>query len=415
MPTEAAVKPERSSIDTLRRCEEQGDRPALAEACYGLALQYQEAGALAQAEALCRRSLVLNEALRNRAGVARAYLQLGLLRERRGDLGQARFFLGEAKGLYTAAGDAVGLATACGHLGFLHHCEGELKEAEALYRKALALGEQWGAGNLQAEQWANLGNLAVQHRQWAKACECFLRARESYLAAGDQRGADNHHYRMGTWWLAQRDLAQARDAFEFGLDAQRRHDWPLGVAMNSEGLAQVHQLLGQEPTAAELYRQAGAIFEQTGHLGRFAGCCERLGDLLGRGEDWAGACDALTKALSIFDEVGSRADLARVAISLGEAWFNAYPEQVEQAEALYLQGLEEHRSLPDLRGRGKAYVGLGNVALRRGEVSQAIAMWTAAHELYQRLGNAEQSRQIEVGLRQVSRAGRMSSVTRRLG
>lgn len=414
MPTDAVATPERNLLETLRRCEEQGDRPALAEVCYGLALQYQEAGALDRAEALCRRSLVLNEALRNRAGVARAYLQLGLLRERRGDLGQARFFLGEAQGLYAAAGDAVGLASAWGHLGFLKHCEGEFKDAEAHYRQALTLGEQGGASGLQAEQWANLGNLAVHHRQWAKARECFLQAQELYLAAGDQRGADNHHYRMGTWWLGQRHLEEARHAFEQGLDAQRRHDWPMGVAMNCEGLAQVHQLLGQETTAGELYLQAAALFEKTGHLGRLAGCRERLGELLLRREDWEGACGQLARALELYEELGSRADLARTAISLGDAWFNAYPGQVDQAEALYLQGLEEHRNLPDLRGCGQAYAGLGNVALRRGEMSQAIAMWTAARDLYQRLGNSEQTHKIEVALRQVGRTGRMNSAAHRI-
>jgi len=91
-----------------------------------------------------------------------------------------------------------------GQLGFLRHCEGELREAEVHYRQSLALAEQWGAPGLQAVQWATLGNAAMQHQQWARAQDCFLRARELYLVAGDQRGADNHHYRMGTWWLGQR-------------------------------------------------------------------------------------------------------------------------------------------------------------------------------------------------------------------
>ncbi len=415
MPTESAAKAERKLVDHLRQCEDQGDRPALAEACYVLALHYQESGALERAEALCRRSLVLNEALRNRAGAARAYLQLGLLRERRGDLGQAHFFVGEAQTLYAAVGDGAGEAAACGQLGFLKHCEGELRDAERLYRKALALGEQCAASGLQAEQWANLGNVALSHREWARAQECFLRARELYLAAGDQRGADNHHYRMGTWWLGKRELEQARHAFEQGMDAQRRHQWTLGVAMSCEGLGQVHQLLGHETTAAELFRQAAVLFEQTGHLSRLALCCDRLGELLLRGENWEGACRELARALELYEEMSNKEDIARTAISLGDAWFSAYPDQVDRAETLYLQGLEEHRNLPDLRGRGRAYIGLGNVALRRGEASQAIAMWTAAQELFNRLGNSEQSRKIENALRHVSVSGRLRSATYRIG
>jgi len=415
MSTRTAANAEHQLREKLRRCEDQGDRPALAEACYALALHHQEHGNLEKAEALCRRSLVLNEALRNRAGVARAYLQLGLLRERRGDLGQARFFLGEAQGIYAAAGDGIGQAVACGQLGFLRHCEGELREAEIHYRQSLALAEQWGAPGLQAEQWANLGNAAMQHQQWARAQDCFLRAHELYLVAGDQRGADNHHYRMGTWWLGQRQLEEARFSFEQGMDAQRRHQWTLGLAMNCEGLGQVHQLVGQETTAAELLAQAAALFEQAGHLGRLARCCDRLGDLLLRREDWEGACRQLGRALELYEEMGAREEMARAVLNLGDAWFNAYPEQADQAEALYLQALEEHRNLPDPRGRGQAYIGLGNVALRRGEVSQAIAMWTAAQELFNRMGNSEQSRKIELALRQISATGRMRSAVHRAG
>lgn len=412
MSTELAVTQERKLMDTLRRCEEQGDRPALAEACYALALHCQEYGALERAEALCRRSLVLAEALRNRAGVARAYLQLGLLRERRGDLGQARFFLEEARGLYAAAGDAVGLASTCGQLGFLSHREGELEQAETLYHKALALGEQADELGLQAEQWANLGNISLQRRQWTQAQECYLRARELYLATGDQRGADNHHYRMGNWWLGQRELEQARHSFEQGLDTQRRHGWKLGMAMNCEGLAQVHQLLGLEATAGELYRQAAMFFEQTGHLSRLALCSDRLGELLLRAENWEGACRELARALELYEGAGNRADAARIANNLGDAWFNAYPEHVEEAESLYLQALEGYQELADERGRGLAYIGLGNVALSRGEVSQAIGMWTAAQELFNRSGNSEQSHKVKVALRRIATAGRARGAQR---
>lgn len=412
MSIELAAAQERKLLDTLRCCEEQGDRPALAEACFALALHCQEQGALDRAEALCRRSLVLSEALRNRAGVARAYLQLGLLRERRGDIGQARFFLEEAQGLYAAVDDGGGMASACGHLGFLRHLEGDLVQAETLYRKALSLGEKAGEAGSQAEQWANLGNISLQRREWAQAQERYLHARELYVAAGDRRGAGNHHYRMGNWWLSQRELEQARRSFEQGLDAQRRAGWNLGMAMNCEGLGQVHQLLGHEEAAGELYRQAAVFFEQTGHLSRLALCRDRLGEVLLRRENWTEACTELARALELYEEAGNKADTARTANNLGDAWFNAYPERMEEAESLYLQALEGYQALADERGRGLAYIGLGNVALSRGEMSQAIAMWTAAQELLNRSGNPEQGYKVKAALRRISTGGRVRDAQR---
>jgi hypothetical protein len=59
-----------------------------------------------------------------------------------------------------------------------------------------------------------------------------------------------------------------------------------------------------------------------------------------------------------------------------------------------------------------AYIGLGNVALSRGEVSQAIAMWTTAQELFSRSGHSEQSHKIKAALRQISTAGRVRGAQR---
>ena len=61
--------------------------------------------------------------------------------------------------------------------------------------------------------------------------------------------------------------------------------------------------------------------------------------------------------------------------------------------------------LRDERGRGQVYVGLGKTAVRRGETTQAIAMWSAASELFRNLGYEEQVRQLQGALRHIWSGG----------
>ena len=60
---------------------------------------------------------------------------------------------------------------------------------------------------------------------------------------------------------------------------------------------------------------------------------------------------------------------------------------LERSEAMYNRALSTFRDLVDERGEGSAYVGLGNLAARRGEVTQAIAMWTGSVGALQEVGH----------------------------
>ena len=54
-----------------------------------------------------------------------------------------------------------------------------------------------------------------------------------------------------------------------------------------------------------------------------------------------------------------------------------------------------------MASKGEVYVGLGNIAVRKDQNNQAIAMWTIAVDIFKKLGIDEQVRQIEKAVRKV--------------
>ncbi|MEE3258144.1 MAG: hypothetical protein VX293_02935 [Candidatus Latescibacterota bacterium] len=50
-------------------------------------------------------------------------------------------------------------------------------------------------------------------------------------------------------------------------------------------------------------------------------------------------------------------------------------------------------------------MGLGKTAVRRGETTQVIAMWSAASELFRNLGYEEQVRQLQGAVRHIWSGG----------
>ncbi|MFH1568847.1 MAG: tetratricopeptide repeat protein [Gemmatimonadota bacterium] len=393
-------------IEALQKHERQEDRRAMALDCYQLGALYQEEGGIAAAVSMFRRALVLCESLKDSQGVAAAYTRLGLLFETQGDLGQARFYLEESRRLHDEQGDQRGLARDCGYLGLVSYEEGDYAAAEDLYRKALALDEQVRSVSGRAEDLGNLGNLYATQGRYDEAEEVFHRSLKLYAEAGDRRGLGGQYRSLGNLWLKRGDGEQARTFFELGLGLHRELGWQLGMALAHDGLGQVCELDGRAERAEEMYGKALELFQAAGHKQHVAATHRRLGALCWRREDHAGAGEHLEEALDLCEEMGDRRGAARCCKRLGDIYMSPAVDDVERAGHMYSRALAAYQELRDEQGVGSVYAGLGNLAARQGEVTQAIAMWTAASERFRRLGDEDQARQIDVAMKRLWGRGR---------
>ena len=95
--------------------------------------------------------------------------------------------------------------------------------------------------------------------------------------------------------------------------------------------------------------------------------------------------------------------LAHTCKNLGDIYLKPSVLDLSRAEGMYDRALDAFRSLGEESGEGNVYAGLGNVAARKGDVTEAIAMWTAASERFKKLGATDKVEEIDQALKNVWR------------
>lgn len=248
------------------------------------------------------------EALRLQPGSADAYVNLGDLCQEEGRLDEARAHYREALRL------KPDYAEAHNNLGNVWKAQGRLDQAATCYQQALHLRPDWvGAHN-------NLGIVYQQRGQCSEAIACFqeaLRRQPDYAEA---------RYNLGNVY---RDQGRWHEALACYQEAVRQKP---NLADGHNGLGSVLQSLGRPAEAAASFRQALRL----------------------------------------------NPDLAEAHNNLGNVYRNG--GQSSEALACYRQAL---RLKPDC---ALAHVNLGNVLVDQGKTAEALACFTQALEIAPRDG-----------------------------
>lgn len=399
------VRSEDELLVALARHEANDERRELAETCFELGCHYQEVGDLPRAAAQYRRSLVLCEALGARCESARAYWHLGLVFEMCGDIDQARFYLNEALEISQRIGDALGAARAEGTLAFMNLTAGNIDEAELGFRAVLAVGKQEGDVELQAEMWANLAQVEIGRGRNEAAVGYHQEALSLYREVGDERGAAGQYRCLGILALQKGEYEVAKSHLDQARQIHEDSAWALGLGLVCESEAEWLRVSGDWSAAAEMCGQALGHFERAGHLGKVASVRVTLARYMMREENIEGACLQLEQALEHYEEVNDRTAIARTCKKLGDVYWRQAAGEMERVEQMYRRALDVFQLVGDERGSSAAYVGLGKAAVRRGEKTQAVALWSAASELLRKSGCDDEVEQLQGAIRQIWSGG----------
>ena len=187
---------QRGNLDTAR-CRHQealeawrnaGDEAGTAGALLDLGLIHQLAGDYGEAERLVQEGLALFRRLQDHAGEAHALHYLGILALYTGDLEAAIDWFGQSLRLWETLGIRQMVDTDLSNLGEAHHLSGSLDEAERLYRDALARFAELGDLRGRSSVLLQLGLLALDRGDPARARESLLESLRLRWDAG-LRGA----------------------------------------------------------------------------------------------------------------------------------------------------------------------------------------------------------------------------------
>ncbi len=261
------------------------------------ALQYQQAGRLAEAEGIYRAILA------DRPGDGRAWHYLGMVDHQRGRHEDAVHALNRALALQPADSELLA------HLALVEHARGAAERALELLREAIRLDPRNG------EALTNLGVFAAARALGEEAIGAFARA-----AALDPASAE-----------CELRLAFACRQFNRNTEAMAAAARALEKDPNNaralDALALTQRDAGQLEEAIALHRRAVAIEP------RFAGGWNNLGNTLSKTADRAGTVAALQRATAI-DPGFAQAWLNLARAFLGEGKLAAAREACHRGLAL---------------------------------------------------------------------------------
>jgi len=229
--------------------------------------------------------------------------------------------------------------------------------------------------------------------------------------ASQQSSSAENHFLLGENQKALEAYGKARELFlAIGDELGQGHTW--------EGEADVLLRLGDEHEALDAYRHARELFRAAG-------------DQLGQGDTWRGeakaldqlgekkeALEACERAQLLFRAARKLLLPTREQLRLGHTWYgeaeilyqlSEKKERASPSQALY--GYREARRLylaaSNKLGEGNTWRGEGDALLRRGEYKRALDAYSKARQLFIVVGDQEGQGNTWLGEAQVKMAMRL--------
>jgi tetratricopeptide (TPR) repeat protein len=231
--------------------------------------------------------------------------------------------------------------------GLLAHLQADYETARALYAEALSIRQELDDRQGVAGSWLNLGNMALEHGDYASARAHF-----------EQAGAAT----QGLGSPGQLTLANAMNG--------------LGIASNEQG---------DNGAAESYYEQALTIFRALGNLSYAANTLSNLGNAARARGDPGKARACYEESLAIRRALGDKRGIAVVLTNLG----GLACEQGALAVAWepFAECLRVCREIGDRRLAAFGLEGMSTLAQARGEPRRAIQLFGAAIALRGAIGS----------------------------
>jgi tetratricopeptide (TPR) repeat protein len=242
-----------------------GDRAGMATSYHQLGILAHLQGDYQEARRQYQRSLEIKEALGNRAGMATSYHQLGILAQQQGDYQEARRQYQRSLEIDEALGNRAGLANSYHQLGILAYLQGDYQEARRQYQRSLEIDEALGNRAGLATSYHQLGNLAQRQGDYQEARRQYQRSLEIKEALGNRAGLATSYHQLGNLAQRQGDYQEARRQYQRSLEIKEALGDRAGLALTQGQLGilltetgKVEEAVGYTLASLVFYPQVGA-------------------------------------------------------------------------------------------------------------------------------------------------------------
>jgi predicted ATPase/Flp pilus assembly protein TadD len=214
-----------------------------------------------------------------------------------------------------------------------------------------------------------LGRLDILSGDHAEAIQHLQHSLEQYTQINDAWGQARVWDALGAACWTLGDYASAGDYFGHALAAYRALDLQQGIASALDHLGVVAREQGDYALAQRYFEQSLPIFKELDARLSQAYTANHLGGIIAMQGDLPTAEPYLEECIALGREIGER---RVVAYTLADwAGLLTEPGQSVRAQALFTEALTIFESLDEAFGIGLVWMGLGDLALRLGDLTLA--------------------------------------------
>ncbi|MCX4671509.1 tetratricopeptide repeat protein [Streptomyces sp. NBC_01381] len=245
--------------------EELRNRPGMATSYHQLGRVAQDRGRLEEAEEWYRKSLTIKEELHNRPAMASTYHQLGSVAQDRGQLDEAEEWYRKSLTIKEELHNRPGKATSYHQLGRVAQDRGRLDEAEEWYRKSLTIKEELHNRPAMASTYHQLGVVTQDRGQLDEAEEWYRKSLTIKEELHNRPGMAASYHQLGLVAQDRGRLDEAEEWYRKSLTIEEElHNRP-GMAASYGQLGHLAEARGQHSAALEWTVQCVALFEEFPH------------------------------------------------------------------------------------------------------------------------------------------------------
>jgi tetratricopeptide (TPR) repeat protein len=256
--------------------------------------------------------------------------------------------------------------------------ESDPERALAVARSALALARELSDAAGESEA---LYNVAVAYRALGAPD---LATETARLSAERAAAADDHHGEArgyNTLGLVASDNGRFADALEYHLRAlaiRERIGDKAGISYSLNNLGNIYRNTQDYEKALEYHERSLALKIEIGNRRSEAYSHTNIGHVYRAMDDTARALAAYGRGLEIREAIGDQWGVASSLNSIAQVQAITNPHD---ALVTYQRALDLRRSVGDRVGEASTYNNIGNLRLRMGDTSRAMAALTRALDL----------------------------------
>ena len=222
-------------------------------------------------------------------------------------------------------------ANAINNIGYVYKQQGDITKALEWYNKSLKINEEIGNKYGIANSINNIGRIYTIQGDMRKAIEYYEKSLKIQNEIGDKQGASISINNIGLIYNNQGDIPKALEYYNKSLKIQDEIGDQQGVGISLHNIGHVYSNQGNFPKALECYHKSLNILEKIGDKNGIAIVYNSLGILYKdqgvsffeatvKEEYFAKALEFYHKSLTIQEEIGDKAGIAKSFNNIGEIY-----------------------------------------------------------------------------------------------